>query len=326
MIALILIKAGLDPTVIIGAKLKEFGDSNFRFGRSKYLVIEADEWQASFLHYWPKIIVLTNIEKEHLDYYRDSRHITQTYLEYLSHLSATNGRIIANKDNQWVYRIARTAHNKYAVPISWYSMSQKQSQAVRKVIQIPGEHNISNALAALTAIRYTQISPKIGLKALSQYRGAWRRFEIKPIVLNKRRLLLVSDYGHHPTEIAATLQAARAKWPQKLIWVVFQPHQYQRTLLLFNDFKRVFQAIPADKVIITDIYDVAGRETKQAKARISSEKLVKAINRPQKVIYVAFNEILGALKRVEIPADSILLVMGAGNIYSLSQKLSTILV
>jgi len=322
MIALMMIKAGLDPTVIIGAKLKEFGNSNFRFGKSKYLVIEADEWQASFLHYWPKMIVLTNIEKEHLDYYRDSRHISQTYLEYLSHLSAAKGRVIANKDNQWVYRIAQMAHNKYAIPVSWYSISQKQSQAVRKVIQVPGEHNISNALAALTTIRYTKISSKIGLKALSQYHGAWRRFEIKPIIFNKRRLILVSDYGHHPTEIAATLQAARAKWPKKPIWLVFQPHQYQRTLLLFNDFKLIFQAMAADKVIITDIYDVAGRETIRAKAKINSEKLVKAINQPQKVIYAPFNQVINVLRLAEIQRDSVLLVMGAGDIYSLSQKLS----
>jgi len=293
MVALILMKAGLDPTVIIGTKLKEFGNKNFRIGKSKYLIIEADEWQASFLNYWPKIIVLTNIEKEHLDYYRDLRHILETYKKFISHLSE-DGLLIDARE---------------------YSLKQKEAKRLRKILRIPGEHNIYNALAALNTARALSVSDKISFKALSEYKGSWRRFEI----VKKGKITFISDYAHHPTEVRATLRAAREKFPNKEIWCIFQPHQYQRTFYLFNDFVRVFSIAPIDKLIITDIYDVAGREKKKIKEKISSKELIRKIKKYEKV-YLPKEKIKDYLKR-NLKGKEVVIIMGAGDVYKLLDKI-----
>jgi len=289
MVALILIKAGLDPTVIVGTKLKEFDNKNFRIGKSKYLVIEADEWQASFLNYWPKIIVLLNIEREHLDYYRDLKHILKTYKEFISHLPEDGFLIDARK----------------------YSLKQKEAKKIKEILQVPGKHNIYNALAALNTARALGISDKISFKALSEYKGTWRRFEI----VKKGKITFISDYAHHPTEVKATLQAAREKFPNKEIWCIFQPHQYQRTFYLFDDFVRVFSNAPTDKLIITDIYDVAGRENRKIKEKISSEELIKKIKKAQKA-YLPKEKIKDYLKR-NLKGGEIVIIMGAGDVYKL---------
>ena len=293
MISLILIEAGLDPTVIVGTKLKEFNGNNFRIGKSKYLVIEADEWQASFLNYWPKIIVLTNIEREHLDYYKDLKHILRTYKKFISHLSKDGLLIDARK----------------------YTLKQKEAKRLRKILKIPGEHNIYNALAALNTARALGISDKISFKALSEYKGAWRRFEI----VKKGKTTFISDYAHHPTEVKATLQAAREKFPNKEIWCIFQPHQYQRTFYLFNDFVKVFSNSPIDKLIITDIYDVAGREKKKIKEKISSKELIRKIKKAEKV-YLPKEKIKDYLKR-NLKGSEVVIIMGAGDVYKLLDKI-----
>jgi len=291
MIGLILIKAGFDPTVIVGTKVKEFNNSNCRVGKSKYLVIEADEHFASFLNYWPKVIVITNIEKDHLDYYKNINNMLKAYRKYISHLPK-DGILITDK-----------------------STDKKEVKKLRKILKVPGEHNVSNALMALTAARSLKIPDKISYQALSSYQGAWRRFEVR----KKGQLTIVSDYAHHPTEITVTLKAAREKWPKKEIWCVFQPHQYQRTHYLFNDFVKVFSRTPIDKVIITDIYDVAGRENKNFKKKVNSEKLVKAIKNP-KVIYLPKKKITSYLKN-NLQSREVIIMMGAGDIYEVDKAL-----
>ena len=318
MIASILIKAGLDPTVIVGTKLKEFSGSNFRAGESKYLVIEADEWQASFLNYWPKIIVLTNIEREHLDYYKDLNHILRTYKKYIGHLSK-DGVLVANGDDKNISKLRVKSQN--------YTLRQKESKIIKKILKVPGEHNIYNALAALTVARTLEIPDKISFKAISEYKGAWRRFEIIEADLRgyqrglTRKITIISDYAHHPTEVKATLEAAREKFPNKKIWCIFQPHQYQRTFYLFNDFINVFSKAPIDKLIITDIYDVAGREKRGIRKKVSSEKLIKKLNKPW-MIYLPKEEIKSHLKR-NLKGGEAVIIMGAGDIYELVSKFST---
>ena len=305
MVALILMKAGFDPTVIIGTKLKEFNGNNFRMGKSKYLVIEADEWQASFLNYWPKIIVLTNIEKEHLDYYRDLKHILSTYKEYVGHLSK-HDILITNQDDGNI--------PKLKVKSKKFSLKQKESKKLRKILKVPGEHNVYNALAALTLARTLRIPDEVSFKALSEYKYVWRRFEI----VKRKGFTIISDYAHHPTEVKATLGAAREKFPNKEIWCIFQPHQYQRTFYLFNDFVRVFSNAPIDKLIITDIYDVAGRERKKIKEKISSKELVRKIKKAEKV-YLPMEKIKGYLKR-NLKGGEVVIIMGAGDVYKLLDK------
>ena len=296
MIGLILIRAGLDPTVIIGTKLKEFQNSNCRIGKSEYLVIEADEWQASFLNYWPKMIVLTNIEKEHLDYYKNLRNILKTFEEYIRHLPK-DGILVVNKDDK---NIIKTTQQKFvnstfstAVEnVLYYSREQKEARKLKKILKIPGEHNVSNALAALTVARVLKIPDRTVFKALSEYKGSWRRFEIVEAEIRRyqrgktRKIIIVSDYAHHPTEIKATLQAVKEKFPSQKIWCVFQPHQYQRTFYLFKDFIKVLKQASIDKLIITDIYDVAGREETGIKERVNSKKLVEAINNGRYARYI----------------------------------------
>lgn len=312
MIGLLLERAGFDPTVIVGTKLKEFRNSNCRVGKSQYLVIEADEWQASFLNYWPKIIVLTNIEKEHLDYYKNLNNILKTYKEYIRHLPK-NGVLVANEDDENIKRITN-----YELGIKnkkYYSLKSKEVRKLKKILKVPGEYNVSNALAALAVARILKIPDKISFKALSEYKGSWRRFEMKQSTINNKQLTIISDYAHHPTEIKVTLEAAREKFPRKKIWCIFQPHQYQRTFYLFKDFVKVFSKALIDKLIITDIYDVAGREKGKIKEKISAKKLIEAINKSW-AIYLPKEEIVRYLKK-NLKDREVVIIMGAGDIYKL---------
>src|SRR3989344_1933631 len=254
MIGLLLTKAGFDPTVIVGTKLKEFGNSNCRVGKSKYLIIEADEHFASFLNYWPKIIVLTTIEADHLDYWKTLKNLINGFLKYTTHIPQ-DGTLIANKDDKNIQSILKKSKTK----IQGYSLKQKEASVLQRILKVAGQHNVSNALAALTVARLLRIPDKTSYQSLSQYKGSWRRFEIFSIKKPKPHTL-VSDYGHHPTEIKVTLQAAREKWPKKNIRLINQPHQYQRTFYLFKEFVKVLSRLPAQKLILLDIYDVAGRD------------------------------------------------------------------
>ena len=313
MTALILIKAGLDPTVILGTKLKEFGNSNFRKGKSKYLIIEADEWKASFLNYFPKIIALTNIEKEHLDYYKNINHILRTYQEYISHLPEKGILVINGKDKN----ISQL--KKLKLKIKDYSSNPKQIKKLKRILKVPGEHNVLNALTALTIAQALKISDQTSFKALSEYKGAWRRFEEKSLKIKNLKFKIISDYAHHPTEIKATLKAVREKFPKEKIWCVFQPHQYQRTFYLFKDFVKTFKQatdkLDINKIIITDIYDVAGREKGNIKNKINSEKLVKEINKSS-AIYLPKQKIINYLKK-NLKGKEIIIIMGAGDIYKI---------
>lgn len=319
MIGLLLVKAGLDPTVIVGTKIKEFGDSNCRIGKSRYLVIEADEHMASFLNYWPKIIVLTTLEEDHLDYYKNLKNILKTFKEYISHLPK-DGWLVANKDDKNIRKILGGRASFRRGPASTYSLlRQPEARKLKKLMRIPGEHNVSNALAALAVARILKIPDKISLKSLSEYRGSWRRFEIHQTKLAKKPITVISDYGHHPTEIRVTLKAAREKYPRKKIWCVFQPHQYQRTYYLFKDFVKTFKEAPVDRLIVTDIYDVAGRETPKLKKKVSAEKLVSTVNKKW-ASYIPKSEILGFLRK-NLRGREVVVVMGAGDIYDLTLKL-----
>ncbi len=324
MVALILTKAGFDPTVIVGTKLKEFGNNNCRIGKSKYLVIEADEHFASFLNYQPKIIVLTNIEKDHLDFYKNLENILKAYKKYISQLSE-NGVLITNQEDKNIKKILKGNKNKNY----FFSSKTKGASHLKKILKIPGKHNVYNALAALTTARVLGISDKISFKALSAYKGSWRRFEMFNVKLPKRKdgkerkITLISDYAHHPTEVNVTLQALREKYPKKNIWCVFQPHQYQRTYYLFKDFVSVLKKAPVDKLIVTDIYDVAGREEKEIKNKVSSEKLAKAVKKNREITHIETPKKASDYLKNNLKGGEVLIVMGAGDIYQLTEKIST---
>jgi UDP-N-acetylmuramate--alanine ligase len=313
MIALILMKAKLDPTVVVGTRLKEFSNSNFHYGKSKFLVIEACEYDNSFLQYEPKIIVVKNVDKEHLDYFGTFANVKKAFKNFILKLPV-GGFLVFNKDDKNIPII-----NKPKFNVIGCSLKQKEYLKLKKILKVPGQHNISNALAALVVARIMGISDSISFKALSEFKGTWRRFEIKETKIDGKKITVVSDYAHHPSEISATLKAAKEKYKNKRIWCIFQPHQHQRTYYLFNDFVKLFRNVPINKIIITDIYDVAGRETKTINKEVSSEKLVEKINK-KNVIYVPFCDIERYV-RGNIKAGDVLIIMGAGNVYKLAEKL-----
>ena len=332
MLALVLVKAGLDPTVIVGTKVKEFDGStrstssgltlssvegsNCRIGKSRYLVIEADEHMASFLNYRPQIIVLTNIEREHLDFYKNLSNILKTFKRYISFLPSS-GILVANKDDKNISKL-KSQISKLKFKIRNYSIRQEEAKKLEKILKVPGKHNIYNAMAVLTVARELKIRDKTLLKALSEYRGVWRRFEVSKKRVGDKNITLVSDYAHHPTEVKATISALFEKFGKKKIICIFQPHQYQRTFYLFNDFVRVFKDIKLDKVIITDIFDVAGREKKNIAKKVNAKMLVETINKPH-IVYLKREVILNHVKK-ELKGGEVITILGAGDIYKLLEE------
>ncbi|MBI2053525.1 MAG: UDP-N-acetylmuramate--L-alanine ligase, partial [Candidatus Sungbacteria bacterium] len=312
MTSLVLEEGYCDPTVIIGTKMREFGDSNFRAGKGSHLVLEADEWNRSFLNYSPEIAAITNIDTEHLDTYKTPEAVESAFAEYLARVPK-HGAIIANKDDDRAWRVAK----KFGDKVVWYSTGSRDGKAVKKILRVPGEHNLSNALAALSIGRRLGIPEAAIMVALSRFTGTWRRFEFKG-VLNDA--FLFNDYGHHPREITATLAAARERFPLRRIWCVYQPHQHQRLRYLWDDFLTAFDM--ADRVTLLPVYDVAGRETKSAQKAVNSERLVRELkDKGKNVSHAASFDDAALLIRTEIrPGDAVLL-MGAGDIYSLNKKL-----
>ena len=308
MLALVLIKAGIDPTVIVGTKLKEFDNSNFRAGKSEYLLVEACEYDGSFLNYKPHIAVVTNIDKEHLDYFKTFKNVIAEFKKFISKLP-TDGFLIANKEDAHLVKISKGKFKTF-----YYATKQSEAVKIKKILKVPGAHNVSNALAVLQVARILGIKDSVTFKALAEFRGSWRRFEI----IKEKPFWVISDYGHHPTEVKATLNAAREKFAKQKIWCIFQPHQHQRTFYLFKDFVRLFRQVAIDQLIITDIYDVAGREEKNINARVDSPMLVKKIARPN-VMYLPKEEAEKFVKE-NIKKGEVVIVMGAGDIYKLVDK------
>lgn len=302
MLALVLIEAGLDPTVIIGTKLKEFGGSNFRMGKSKYLLIEADEYKESFLNYHPKIIIITNIDKDHLDYYGKMENIIKAFKKYFKNLRS-GGWIIANGDDP--NTVGALGKNKR---VKYYSLNSEEANDIRKILKIPGEHNVLNALATHKAGLTLGLNSREVIASLSKYKGSWRRFET--FRTGYKNIVLISDYAHHPTEVEKTLKAAREKYPNRRIRCVFQPHQYKRTHYLFDDFVVALRSAPVNEIILSEIYGVAGREGKTAK-KVNSRKLALA----SKATYKETTELAGQYLKRDLRQDDVIIVMGAGNIY-----------
>jgi UDP-N-acetylmuramate--alanine ligase len=311
MISLMLYKLGLDPTVIIGTKLKEFDNSNFKKGDSKYLVIEADEYKRSFLSYSPEIVVLTNIEEDHLDYYKDLKDILEAFNSFLKKIKK-NGYVITNQDDENLSKLFQKQKLIKLNKIKKYSLKEKDAIKVKKILKVPGEHNVSNALAALEVARILKIKDFQSIAALSKFKGSWRRFEKYKF----KKITLISDYAHHPTEVEKTLNAAREKFPLKKIRCVFQPHQHLRTHHLFDNFVEVIKNAPIDNIVLCEVYDVPGRENNK-KIKKSTSKEIKEKIKNKKVIYKESLEKAELYIKKTMSNDEILIIMGAGDIYNL---------
>jgi len=322
MLALILIEAGFDPTVFLGTKLNEFGETNFREGKSRYLLIEADEYKAAFLNYSPQIIVLTNIDKDHLDYYKDINQIIETFKQYVNRLPKS-GSLVYNQKDENIKKLKK-ARNKESKKEIGFSLDQAIICDLKEALKVPGKYNIENALAAESTADLLKISKEVSLRALSKYQGAWRRFEKKEIKIGNRSLMLINDFAHHPTELKAFLEAIKeSSSVSQKIWVVFQPHQNERTFYLQKDFIKIIRAAAKltpscfQKLIITDIYNVPGREERKILKKIGAQKLVKTIDEAS-VVYLPLDKVKGYLG-TKMKHNDILAIVGAGNIYQWAQ-------
>ncbi len=305
LIGLIMIKAGLDPTIIVGTKLKELDNSNFRLGQSKYLVLEADEYARSFHNYFPKIAVLTNIDKEHLDIYKTLAGVLTGFRKYIGNVQS-DGYIVANKEDQSIKKVLSYKLQDPSCKIVWYQRGNHE-------LSIPGTHNQFNAEAAWQAVKLLGVKKSVAEKVFKSYSGAWRRLEKLEIKKSSKfqdtSSKIYSDYAHHPTEIKATLQALREKYPNKKLVCVFQPHQQDRLNRLFREFTTAFDA--ADKTILYPLYKVRGRDSTGK----TSADLAKAINKSNIIYADNFKEVLKLIGSDTV-SGSVIVFMSAGDLDS----------
>ncbi len=370
LVGLMLESAGMDPSVVVGGRVKIW-EGNFRQGKSKYFVAEACEYRRHMLNLNPRAIVLTNIEEDHLDYYKDLKDIKNAFSEYIKKLKK-DGLLIYNADDKNILDILKNSQAKkisYGIKNSADLMARniKKEVGAQKFefwwkgknlgemkIFVPGDFNIYNFLAA------SALSLELGAdidsikRVCKNFKGTWRRFEKVGEFKNRP---IISDYAHHPTAVQKTIEAAREFYPhtyqqKKLtknlykhpatqmkkngdvdvgvgiyspskILVVFQPHQQNRTRMLFDDFVKSFQG--ASGLILSEIYQVEGRE--EEKEKISSKDLLRAVKnasaqlRPKNLFYAKDKEEALKLLKENILNYDVVIVMGAGDVYQIVYKL-----
>ena len=320
ILGLILEEAGLDPTVIVGSLVPQW-QSNFRGGQSDILVLETCEWQANMLEIDPQMIILTNIAEDHLDYYKDLEDIKKHFQKFVNKLPK-KGLLIKNKDdlnsNDINYHGQVLTFGKKG-DYSFFNLEVQEGKQVfninnhKVILNIPGEYNVYNSLAALALARELGVSEKIIIHSLKKFKGTWRRFEI---LGNYNNNIVISDYAHHPEAIRGLLQATKDFYPEQEIIAIFQPHHHHRTKTLLNDFAASFSL--ADQVIISEIYRVGGREEKEEK--ISSIDLVNIMNHKYVKYAKDFKGVKDIIKEIN-PINSVLLFIGAGDIDNLAREI-----
>lgn len=337
MLALMLQSSGADPTVIVGSKVPTFPEKNLRIGGSDLFVMEACEHQAHFLLYTPSVIVLTNIEEDHLDYYRDLAHIRETFQTYVEKLPA-DGLLVVNADDHVSTHeiVAKCRVVTYGIEHDAEVMAKdirvvdgaQRFRVVHRgedlgefVLHVPGRFNVMNALAAATAAFELGASVASVRETLAAFTGIWRRFER---VGERDGAIIISDYGHHPTAIAGTLAAARDFYECRRVVLAFQPHHHNRTKNLFDEFVASFDG--ADVVLLAEVYDVAGRE--EAEARVSSQDVVEAVKERDRdraatrdIRFAADLPTLQKMLESVIEPNDVVLIVGAGDIYTIAEKL-----
>jgi len=341
LIGLIMSAAKFDPTVIVGSQVKSFA-GNFRYGKSNYLVNEACEYRGHMLNLNPWAIVLTNIEEDHLDYYKDLNDIIKHFEKFVLKLP-NGGLLIINGDDIGCKKLLnnnvknklkkrgikifdyglRTTDYCYAKNIKikngrqFFEIIYKNKSLGHFSLAVPGEFNIYNALAAVSLSLQLGVKKEIIKKVLKNYHGIWRRFEIVGKLKNK---LIISDYAHHPTAVRNTIQATKEFYLGKKLLVVFQPHHHNRTKKLFKEFLQCFNDLTKnDLLILNEIYDVTGREENKDQ-NISSKDLVKKL----KKLNVFYSNDLNWTKKLiyqKVKDYDIVLIMGAGDIDDIAREI-----
>lgn len=294
MISQILEDANLDPTVELGAIHPKW-KTNYRVGKGKYFVVEADEFNDNFLHFKPNITVVTNIEMDHPEYFKDLKSVKESFKRFLLQ---TEGAIVANLKDGNVAEVLKIVMKASSVSSIDYTKNELNLN-----LKIPGNFNQENASAAFSVGLLLKIDTQKIRESLENYSGAGKRFEY---IGKFMKAEVYSDFGHHPTEIEKTMEAAREKFPDKKIWLIYQPHMYSRTKALFEDFVKVFKKLPVDGVAILDIYPSREIDT----GLVSSKDLVKAINQ-KNVEYGIWDELKKTIPSY-ISENDILFFMSAG--------------
>lgn len=308
MIGKMLTEAKKDPTIIIGANVPKDIDKkwqgNYRSGKGNIAVLESCEYKRAFLNLNPWIAVVTNIDLDHLDYYKDKKDYDRAFEEFLKKIPH-DGAVIYHPDDKSTQKIIKKLH------------CQKIATKKEKInLQIPGKHNQKNAALAIALGKFLKLNNDQIRKSLKNFQGTIRRFEYKGILKHKNNeTKIYDDYGHHPAEIRATLQGAREKFPHEKILVIFQPHQYSRTRFFLKEFGKSFKE--ADAVLIPDIY--AARDTAAEKASTSKEILAQKIRKNRRKVYTEEN--IKVIKKIATQYD-IVITMGAGDVWKISEKMT----
>jgi len=340
LVASLLAEAGLDPTFVIGGRLNS-ADSHARLGTGRYLVAEADESDASFLYLQPMLAVITNIDADHLSTYEgDFQRLRQTFVEFLHHLPFYGLAVLCLDDpnvRDVLAQITRQVRSygieSENVDIRAVNIRQQGEQMhfeihqadhvpLDVVLNLPGNHNVLNALAAVAVARELSVDDKSIQHALETFAGIGRRFQINGEVnVADGSVLFIDDYGHHPREIAATLEAVRSGWPERRLVVVFQPHRYSRTQDLFDDFAQVLA--DSDVLLISEVYAAGESPVSGADGRA----LCRAVRGRGRVDPVFVDEIEGLPEVLKdlLQAGDLVLTLGAGSIGAVAAVLPEVL-
>jgi len=333
MVGLVLTEAGIDPTIIVGGKLSGLGGTNARLGNGEFIVVEADEFDRSFLKLTPVIAVITTLENEHLDTYKDLEDIKSAFVEFATRVPFY-GFVVLCLDEPALQDIIPLINKKIitygltaqadvrAIDISLsafktkFNVKYKGKDLGQIELKIPGVHNVKNSLVAVIIATELGIDFSIIKKALESFSGVYRRFEVK----YNKEILVVDDYAHHPTETKATLKAIRDGWDRRLI-AVFQPHLYSRTKDFYQEFGRSF--LNSDVFVCTDIYPAREEPIEGVTGELIANAAKKFGHR--NVYYLSDKESIPDFLMSIKKDDDIIVTMGAGDIWKYADKFVKIL-
>jgi len=336
LVASILAEGGEDPTFVIGGRLKS-ADSNGRLGSGRYLVAEADESDASFLHLQPMIAIVTNIDNDHLvTHGGDFEALKRSFVDFLHNLPFYGLAVLCLEDREVAALLPRvgrpvvtygidapadvraSAVERQGLRTRFRVTRPDRAEPLEVTLNVPGRHNVLNALAAIAVATELGIADVAIQKALSQFQGIDRRLQVlAELTLAVGRVTLVDDYGHHPTEIAATLEAIRQGWPGRRIVLAFQPHRYTRTRDLLDDFAEVLSTV--DALLVTEVYAAGEKPIRGADGRAIC-RAVRSRGRVEPV-FVAKPESLHTAVAGLLRDGDVLVTMGAGHIGAVAQQL-----
>jgi len=329
IIAAILAEGGLDPTVVIGGKLRSIG-TNAVLGKGDFIVAEADESDGSFLKMSPTIAVVTNIDREHLDFYPDLAAVQTSFLRFIDRIPFY-GRVVLCLDDEPVQAIVpeikkpfftyglspqadfQARHVSYEGLRSRFDVYHHETALGEIALNLPGQHNVYNALASVAVGVELEIPFPVIKQALETVSGVQRRMEVKGECGD---ILVVDDYGHHPTEIKATLHAVRECWPDRRKVVVFQPHRYSRTRALFDEFSRAFYH--SDVLLVMPIYAASEKPIEGVDAQSLSEAIRSHGHR--EAIYVPDASAAVSYLKTGLRANDLLLTVGAGDVWQVGMS------